>query len=102
MSEKKSEIERFLELLAYEQTLIGRYHGHRGQAKVAQAEADYCEKMLDMESENIDEEAREYWEKKYIKAKGRVLYHKRMAEEARKALEEVRKEIEEIKRRRRI
>jgi len=102
MSGEKSEIERFLELLAYEQTLIGRYHGHKGQIKVAQAEADYCEKMLDMEGENMDDEAREYWEKKYIKAKGRVLYHKRMTEETRKALEEVRKEIEEIKRRRRI
>jgi len=98
--EEKSEVRRLVELLAEEKTWQGRYFGHDGQAKVAQAEIDYCEKMLlDSEVRN-DEEMRRYWERKREKAIARRKYHLSMANGAREKLEEIRAEIKTILRRR--
>ena len=100
MSERKDDIKRLVELLAEEKTWQGRYFGHEGQAKVAEAEIDYCERMLlDNEVKN-DEEMRKYWERKREKAKARRKYHLSMANEAREKLEEIRAEIKGILRRR--
>jgi len=102
MSEKKSDAERLVELLAEEQTWVGRYYGHEGQAKVAQAEIDYSERMLLDDEVKNDEEMRKYWERKREKAKARRKYHLSMANEAREKLEQIKAEIKTILRRRRI
>jgi len=100
MSGEKSEIERLVELLAEEKTWQGRYFGHEGQAKVASAEIDYCERMLIDDEVKSDEEMRKYWERKREKARARRKYHLSMANEAREKLEEIRAEIKAILRRR--
>ena len=100
MSEEKSDVERLVELLAEEQTWQGRYFGHEGQAKVAEAEIDYCERMLLDDEVKSDEEMRKYWERKREKARARRKYHLSMAHEAREKLEEIRTEIKGILRRR--
>jgi len=100
MSERKDDIERLVELLAEEKTWQGRYFGHEGQAKVAEAEIDYCERMLLDDEVKNDEEMRKYWERKREKARARRKYHLSMAYEAREKLEEIRAEIKGILRRR--
>jgi len=100
MSERKDDVERLVELLAEEKTWQGRYFGHEGQAKVAEAEIDYCERMLLEEEVKNDEEMRKYWERKREKAIARRKYHLSMAYEAREKLEEIRAEIKAILRRR--
>jgi len=100
MSGRKDDVERLVELLAEEKTWQGRFFGHEGQAKVAEAEIDYCERML-LDSEVMrDEEMRKYWERKREKARGRRKYHLSMRNEAREKLEEIRAEIKAILRRR--
>jgi len=101
MSEgEKNKAERLVELLKEEQTWRGRYYGHSGQAKVASAEIDYCERMLIDDEVQNDEEMRRYWERKREKAIARRKYHLSMANEAREKLEEIRAEIKKIMRRR--
>ena len=100
MSEKKDDVERLVELLAEEKTWQGRYFGHEGQTKVAQAEIDYCERMLLDDEVQNDEEMRKYWERKRENARARRKYHLSMASEAREKLEEIRAEINAILRRR--
>ena len=100
MSERKDNVERLVELLAEEKTWQGRYFGHEGQAKVAEAEIDYCERMLVDDEVTNDEEMRKYWERRREKAKARRKYHLSMAGEARRKLEEIRAEIKKITRRR--
>jgi len=99
MSERKDDAERLVELLAEEKTWQGRYFGHEGQAKVAFAEIDYCERMLIDDEIKSDEEMRKYWERRREKARARRKYHLSMASEARKKLEEIRAEIKAILRR---
>ena len=100
MSERKDDVERLVELLAKEKTWQGRLFGHEGQAKVASAEIDYCERMLLDDKVGSDEEMRKYWERKREKARARRKYHLSMVCEARKKLEEIRAEIKAILRRR--
>ena len=100
MSEKSGIIKRLMELLAEEQTWQGRYFGHEGQARVAQAEIDYCERMLIDNEVKSNEEMRKYWERRREKARARRKYHLSMASEAREKLEEIRAEIKAILRRR--
>ena len=100
MSEGKDDVERLVELLAEEQTWQGRYFGHEGQVKVAEAEIDYCERMLLDDEVTNDEEMRKYWERKREKAIARRKYHLSMVKEAREKLEEIRAEIKAILRRR--
>jgi len=100
MSEKKDDVERLVELLAEEKTWQGRYFGHEGQARVADAEIDYCERMLVDDEVTNDEEMRKYWERKREKAIARKKYHLSMAHEAKEKLEEIRTEIKAILRRR--
>ena len=96
MSEEKDDIKRFLELLVYEQTLIGRYHGHRGQHRVAVREVEYWEDVLAKIGKDTEEHIVRKWKRNLEKAKARAEYHAKMAEEARKELEEVRKRIKEL------
>jgi len=98
--ERKDDIGRLVELLAEEKTWQGRFFGHEGQARVAQAEIDYCERVLVAEGDSMDEEMRKYWERRREKAKARRKYHLSMAGEARRKLEEIRAEIKKITRRR--
>jgi len=100
MGESEGIIKRLMELLAEEQTWQGRYFGHEGQAKVAQAEIDYCERMLLDDEVKKDEEMRKYWERKREKARARWKYHSSMASEAREKLNGIRAEIKRIMRRR--
>jgi len=100
MSEERNDIKKLVELLAEEQKWQGRYFGHEGQAKVAQAEIDYCERMLIDDEVKSNEEMRRYWERKREKAIARRKYHLNMAHEAREKLEEIRAEIKGILRRR--
>jgi len=100
MSEGEGVIKRLVELLKEEQTWQGKLFGHEGQAKVAQAEIDYCERMLIDDEVRSDEEMRRYWERKREKARARRKYHLSMANEAREKLNEIRAEIKAIMRRR--
>ena len=100
MSRGKDDVERLVELLAEEKTWQGRYFGHEGQAKVANAEIDYCERMLIDDEVRNDDEMRKYWERRREKARARRKYHLSMASEAREKLEEIRAEIKAILRRR--
>jgi len=102
MSKRKDDVERLVELLAEEKTWQGRYFGHEGQAKVASAEIDYCERMLLDSKVRSDEEMRKYWERRREKARARRKYHLSMANEAREKLEEIRTEIKAILRGRKI
>lgn len=95
---EKNEVERLVELLAEEKTWQGRLFGHEGQARVASAEIDYCERMLIDNEVQSDEEMRRYWERKREKAVARRKYHLSMAHEAREKLEEIRAEIKKIMR----
>ncbi|RLE71626.1 MAG: hypothetical protein DRJ45_03315 [Thermoprotei archaeon] len=100
MEERKDDIGRLVELLAEEKTWQGKMFGHEGQARVASAEIDYCERMLIDDEVKSDEEMRRYWELKREKARARRTNHLSMANEAREKLEEIRAEINRIMRRR--
>jgi len=100
MSEKKSDAERLVELLAEEQTWIGRYYGHEGQAKVAEEEYNFAEKMIIEAIRRGDANERGYWERRQKKAMARKEYHVKQAEEAKKKLADIRHEIKQILRRR--
>ena len=100
MSEKKSDAERLVELLAEEQTWIGRYYGHEGQAKVAEEEYNFAEKMIIEAKKRGDIDERKYWERRQKKAMARKEYHVKQAEEAKKKLADIRHEIKQILRRR--
>ena len=94
--ETKGEVEELMELLTKEQTLIGKYHGHSGQQKVALREAEYWNTMLAKMDDTVEEYIKRKWQRNLQKAKARAEYHAKMSEEARRELEEVRKRIREI------
>jgi len=100
MSEKKDDVERLVELLAEEQTWLGRYYGHEGQAKVAEEEYNFAEKMIIEAIKRGDADERKYWERRQNKALARKEYHIKQAEEAREKLADIRHEIKQILRRR--
>jgi len=100
MSERKGNVERLMELLAEEQTWLGRYYGHEGQAKVAEEEYKFAEKMITEAIRRGNADERRYWERRQKKAIGRKEYHIKQAEEARKKLADIRHEIKQILRRR--
>jgi len=100
MSKKKTDAERLVELLAEEQTWLGRYYGHEGQAKVAEEEYKFAEKMIIEAIKRGDTDEKRYWERRQKKAIGRKEYHIKQAEEARKKLADIRHEIKQILRRR--
>jgi len=100
MSEKKTDAERLVELLAEEQTWLGRYYGHEGQAKVAEEEYKFAEKMIIEAIKRGDTDERGYWERRQKKALARKEYHIKQAEEAKKKLADIRHEIKQILRRR--
>ena len=102
MSEKRSDAERLVELLAEEQRWLGKYYGHQGQAKVASEEMDLAEKMIQEAIMDEDEDARKYWERRRKKAKARKEYHIKETTQAWAKLAEVRREIRNILRRGRI
>jgi len=96
MSEGKGILAELMDLLAKEQTLIGKYHGHEGQRRVALREVEYWEDVLAKVGEDTEEHIIRKWKRNLEKAKARAEYHAKMAEERRKELEEVRKEIKKI------
>jgi len=97
MSEEKGgSMEKLMELLAKEQTLTGKYHGHEGQHRVALREVEYWEDVLAKIGEDTEEHIIRKWKRNLEKAKARAEYHTKMAEEARKELEKVRKRIKEL------
>ena len=100
VEERRDDIGRLVELLAEEKTWEGKMFGHDGQARVAQAEIDYCERVLVAEGDSMDEEMRKYWERRREKAIARRKYHLSMAHEAKEKLEQIRAEIKKITRRR--
>ncbi|RLJ03884.1 MAG: hypothetical protein DRP08_02845 [Candidatus Aenigmatarchaeota archaeon] len=100
MSEGESVINRLVELLAEEQTWQGKLFGHEGQAKVAEEEYNFAEKMIIEAIKKGDADERKYWERRQKKAMARKEYHIKQAEEARKKLADVRHEIKQILRRR--
>jgi len=96
MSEKKSDLERLVELLAEQQTWLGRRFGHEGQAKVAEEEINFAEKMIIEATKEGNAEERKYWERRQKQAMARKEYHTKQAEEAKKKLAEIRFEIKQI------
>jgi len=100
MSGEKSDAKRLVELLAEEQTWLGRCYGHEGQAKVAEEEYNFAEKMIIEAIKRGNADERKYWERRQKKAMARKEYHIKQAEEARKKLADIRHEIKQILRRR--
>jgi len=100
VSEKKSDLERLVELLTQEQRWLGRRFGHEGQAKVAEEEINFAEKMIIEAIKEGNAEERKYWERRQKQAMARKEYHIKQAEEAKKKLAEIRFEIKQILRRR--
>ncbi|MCD6139244.1 MAG: hypothetical protein J7J91_11885 [Deltaproteobacteria bacterium] len=97
MEKRENEkLEELMELLAKEQTLTGQYYGHCGQRNVAEREYLYCEEMLVRKGEKMSETEKKTFMRWRDKAKARMDYHAKMAEEAKKELEEVRRRIKEI------
>ena len=91
-----AKIRRLLELLAQERTLSGQYFGHRGQARVAETEANYKAKVLEYHASEMSEEEKQKILRELEKALSRRDYHEKMAKEAKEKLDKVRKEIREI------
>jgi len=85
-----------MDLLAKEQTLAGKYHGHSGQHRVALREAEYWEDVLAKIGDDVEEHIVRKWKRNLEKARARAEYHAKMSEEARKELEEVRKQIRKL------
>ena len=100
MTEKKSDLERLVELLSEQQKWTGRRFGHEGQIKVAEEEIDFAEKMIIEAIKQGNAEERKYWERRQKQAMARKEYHIKQAEEAKKKLADIRFEIKQILRRR--
>ena len=96
MSGENEDVLELMELLAKEKTLQGQYFGHRGQASVAEREYLYAEQMLTEKGEKLTPMEKKYYVRWRDKAKARMEYHKKMAEDAKKELYNVRKKIREI------
>ena len=96
MMEESEEIRRMMELLKEEQTWMGRYYGHSGQARVAKREAEYWEKRLAELDDNVEEHIRRKWERNLQKARARKEYHLKQAVEAKLQLRKIREEIKKI------
>ena len=91
-----AKIRRLLELLAEEKTLSGQYFGHKGQARVAETEANYKAKVLEYHASEMSEEEKQKILRELEKALSRRDYHEKMAKEAKEKLDKVRAEIREI------
>jgi len=89
-------IERMVELLKEEQTWMGRFYGHTGQARVARRETEYWEERLKEIGDDIEPFIRARYERNLRKARAREEYHKKQAEEARERLEYIRAELRKI------
>ena len=96
MSGEKNTAQRLTELLAEEQTWTGRYHGHCGQARVAEREAEYWERRLEELGDDVEPFVSGKFKRNLRKARARAEYHKKQAEEAREKLERIRTEIKKI------
>ena len=97
MSEgEKNKAERLVELLKEEQTWMGRYYGHSGQARVAEREAEYWEKRLAELDNSVEEHIRRKWERNLQKARARKEYHLKQAVKAKLQLRKIREEIKKI------
>jgi len=96
MSEESGRIKRLMELLAEEATWQGRLNGHRGQAEVADREAEYWEERLEESGDDVEEFIKRKWKRNLEKAKARAEYHRKQALEAKKRLREIRAEIDKI------
>ena len=94
--ERKAEVERLVELLAEEKTWQGRLFGHEGQAKVAKREAEYWEQRLRELGDDVEPFVSGKYRRNLRKAKARIEYHQKQAEEAREKLEQIRAEIKKI------
>jgi len=94
--ETDAKIRRLLELLAEEKTLSGQYFGHKGQARVAETEANYKAKVLEYHASEMSEEEKQKILRELEKALSRRDYHEKMAKEAKEKLDKVRAEIREI------
>jgi len=91
-----AKIKRLLELLAEERTLSGQYFGHKGQARVADTEANYKAKVLEYHASEMSEEEKQKILRELEKALSRRDYHEKMAKEAKEKLDKVRAEIRQI------
>jgi len=96
MSGESEKIKRLMELLAEEATWQGRLNGHRGQAEVAEREAEYWEEHLEEGGDDVENFIKQKWKRNLEKAKARAEYHRKQALEAKKKLREIRKEIDKI------
>jgi len=91
-----AKIRRLLELLAEEKTLSGQYFGHKGQARVAETEANYKAKVLEYHASEMSEEEKQKILRELEKALSRRDYHENMAKEAKEKLDRVLAEIRQI------
>ena len=91
-----AKIKRLLELLAEEKTLSGQYFGHKGQARVADTEANYKAKVLEYHASEMSEEEKQKILRELEKALSRRDYHEKMAKEVKEKLDKVRAEIRQI------
>ena len=96
MSKESEKIKRLMELLAEEATWQGRLNGHRGQAEVAEREAEYWEEHLKEGGDDVEEFIKQKWKRNLEKAKARAEYHRKQAIEAKKRLRKIRAEIDKI------
>ena len=94
--ETDAKIKRLLELLAEEKTLSGQYFGHKGQARVADTQANYYEKVLEWHAGEMSEEEKQKALRELEKALSRRDYHEKMAKEAKEKLDKVREEIRKL------
>jgi len=94
--ETDAKIKQLLELLAQERTLSGQYFGHKGQARVADTQANYYAKVLEWHGKEMSEEEKQQTLRELEKALARRDYHEKMAKEAKEKLDKVRAEIRQI------
>jgi len=94
--ETDAKIKRLLELLAEEKTLSGQYFGHKGQARVADTQANYYAKVLEWHAGKMSEEEKQKALRELEKALSRRDYHEKMAKEAKEKLDKVREEIRKL------
>lgn len=96
MSRENKDMRELVELLAEEKSWEGRLHGHEGQAKVAKRETEYWEQRLRELGDDVEPFVSGKYKRNLRKAKARIEYHQKQAEEARKKLEEIRAKIKKI------
>ena len=96
MSKESEKIKRLMELLAEEATWQGRLNGHRGQAEVAEREAEYWKERLEEGGNDVEDFIKQKWKRNLEKAKARAEYHRKQVVEAKKRLREIRREIDKI------